>query len=234
MKIALCDDNTDILNFLENQITIEFGNRFELVKYDSISKLWATWSTPENRADIIIMDILFPDENGVNAAKKIQELYSDTKVIFITGYPELASQIFRAAPTFLLIKPIAPELLFEAVSTAEQQLLLENDRAIHVSFNGSIKRIKPSSIYYMEYENRHVIIHWTGGDFITTQGIDALEAMLPSESFIRIHKSYLVNMDYIVEYNYTQLVLSNEKVLYISRTKAKAARKKFLEYLKRH
>lgn len=234
MKIALCDDNTDILNFLENQIAIGFGKRFQLLKYDSASKLWEAWSNPDNRADIIIMDILFPDENGVNAAKKIQALYSDTKVIFITGYPELASQIFRAAPTFLLIKPISPDLLFEAVSTAEQQLQLENDRAIPVSFNGTVKRIKPSSIYYIEHESRHVIIHWTGGDFVTRQSMDTLEAMLPSESFMRIHKSYLVNMDYIVEYNYSQLMLSNEKVLYISRTKAKAVRKKFLDYLKRH
>lgn len=234
MKIALCDDNNDVLNFLENQLSVSFGSRFEVVRYNNARNLWQDWTIPLKRTDIIIMDILFPDENGVNIAKKIQELYSDVKIIFITGYPELAPQIFRAIPTFLLIKPISPEFLIEAVATAENQIQLENNKAIPISYNGSIKNIKSNSIYYLEITDRHVILHCTDGDFITTQKMSDLEATLPSDNFNRIHKSFLVNMDYIIEYNYTQLTLSNAETLTISRTRAKNAKKKFLGYLKSH
>ena len=234
MKIALCDDNVAVIDFLEEKISAEFGNRFELIRYDDILRLWHDFNIPNKRADIIIMDIHFPNENGVTITQQIQSLYSDVKVIFITGYPELASQIFRASPTFLLMKPISEELLLEAVASAEKQLQIENDKAIWLSFNGSALRLKPSSIYYIELKNRSASVYWTGGNFVTKRSLDELESMLPSENFNRIHKSFLVNMDYIIEYNYTQLTLANSKTLPISRAKAKHAREKFLAYLNCH
>lgn len=234
MKIALCDDNLAMVDFLENKIDTEFGSRFELIRYGDVSRLWQDFEIPDKRADIIIMDIHFPSENGVAVARRIQELYSDVKIIFITGYPELASQIFRAVPTFLLMKPISEDLLLEAVASAEKQLQTENDKAISVSFNGSVRRLKPSSIYYIELNNRQTTIYYTGGNFTTKHSLDELEAMLPSENFNRIHKSFLVNMDYITSYDYAQLTLATSERLPISHSKAKNARKKFLDYLNCH
>ncbi len=234
MKIALCDDNSAVLDFLEEKIKENFGERFILIRYEDTQALYEACENPDEKADILIMDILFPNENGVTIARKIQELYSDIKIIFITGYPELASQIFRAAPTFLLIKPISQELLCEAVATAEKQVLEDDDKAIHITCNSSILRVRPSSIYYIELANRGTVLYWTGGANMTKYTIDAWEAMLPSQSFNRIHKSFLVNMDYIREYTYVQLTLSTNKPLPISRKKAKAVKEKFLDYLKNH
>ncbi len=234
MTIALCDDNTNVLDFLENKIMNNFGKRFTLIRYENAHDLYRDCENLNPKADIIIMDILFADENGVHIARKIQELYSDMKIIFITGYPELASQIFRAAPTFLLIKPISSELLCEAVATAEKQLQEDIDKAICIPYDGTFLRIKPSSIYYIELKDRCVTLYWTGGSYVTKYTIDEWEAMLPSESFNRIHKSFLVNMDYIMEYNYTKLMLTTNIILPISRKKAKTAKKKFLDYINHH
>ena len=77
-------------------------------------------------------------------------------------------------------------------------------------------------------------LYWTGGSYVTKYTIDEWEAMLPSESFNRIHKSFLVNMDYIMEYNYTKLMLTTNIILPISRKKAKTAKKKFLDYINHH
>lgn len=234
MTIALCDDDSKILDFLENKIMENFGKRFTLMRYENADELCQDCERIDKKADIIIMDILFPNENGVHIARKIQELHFDMKIIFITGYPELASQIFRAAPTFLLIKPISPELLCEAVAVAEKQVQEDNDKAICISYNGAFLRIKPSSIYYIELKDRYVTLYWTGGAYVTKYTIDEWEAMLPSENFNRIHKSFLVNMDYIIEYNYTNLMLTTKTLLPISRKKAKTAKKKFLDYINRH
>ncbi len=231
MQIAICDDSKEILDFLEREIQKKFGTRFAITKYESTDELLDAWNNHNKCANIVIMDIKFQNRNGVDVAKQIQERYGAyIKIIFITGYPEHASEIFRAQPTFLLMKPISKRLLYEAVTKAEELINEENEKAVYITFRGSTKRIRVTDIYHVESNRKKVVLHYIDGIEETMQKLNELEKQLP-DYFLRIHQSFLVNMNYIQSISATRIEMTNGKVFPISRAKSKYARERFMNFL---
>lgn len=231
MKVALCDDNIEILDFLEQEIHAQFNDEFIISRYSDTNELLEDWKTGKYHADIVIMDIKFQNHNGVDAAKQLQEKYgTHIKIIFITGYPEHASEIFRAQPTFLLMKPISKELLCEALIKARDLIREENDRAVYISFRGCTKRIKVNDIYHIESIRKKVVLHHIDGKEETIQKLNEIEKLLP-DYFLRIHQSFLVNMNYIKSISAYTLETTNGFIFPISRSKSKYARERFMEFL---
>lgn len=231
MKVALCDDNIEILDFLEEEIRTQFGEHFSITRYKDTDKLLEDWNNSKKISDIVIMDIKFQQRNGVDAAKQLQEKYgTHVKIIFITGYPEHASEIFRAQPTFLLMKPISKELLHEALVKAETLIEEENQNAVYISFRGCTKKIKVNDIYHVESIRKKVVLHYIDGEEETIQKLNEIEKQLP-DYFLRIHQSFLINMHYIKSISAYKLETTNGNTFPISRSKSKYAREKFLEFL---
>lgn len=231
MKISICDDNIEILDFLEQEIFAKYNDFFTITRYSDTDELLKDWKSTHHHADIVIMDIKFQHRNGVDAAKEIQEKYgTHIKIIFITGYPEHASEIFRAQPTFLLMKPLSKELLYEALEKARDLIQEENDRAVYISFRGCTKRIKVNDIYHIESIRKKVVLHHIDGIEETIQKLNEIEKLLP-DYFLRIHQSFLVNMNYIKSISAYTLETTNGFSLPISRSKSKYARERFMEFL---
>lgn len=231
MKIAICDDNKEIIDYLEHEIQMQFGTHYTISSYLDTDELLETWSSSKRTADIVIMDIKLQHHNGVNIAQKIHELYgTHIKIIFITGYPEHASEIFRAQPTFLLMKPISKELLHEALTKAENLIKEENQNAIYISFRGCTKKIRGSDIYYVESLKKKSILHCIDGAEETMQKLSEVEKQLP-DYFLRIHQSFLVNMNFIQSISAYQLETADGNKFPISRSKSKYAREKFMNFL---
>lgn len=231
MRITICDDNVEILDYLEKEIKKQFEDHFSIIRYKDAEKLLDDWSIPKNRTEIVIMDIKFKDNNGVEAARQIQEKYgTNIKIIFMTGYPEHAPEIFRAKPTFLLVKPIAGEFLHEAIVRAESLIKEENQKALYVSFRGCTKKIKARDIYHIESIRKKAIIYYPDGMEETVQKLNEIERQLP-EYFLRIHQSFLVNMYFIKAISAYQLEMTDGSVFPISRSKSKHAKEEFLDFL---
>lgn len=231
MQIAICDDNKEIIDYLEHEIQMQFGTHYTVTGYLDTDELLDTWSNSKNPADIVIMDIKLQHHNGVDIAKRLHELYgTHVKIIFITGYPEHASEIFRAQPTFLLMKPISKELLYEALIKAENLIKEENQTAIYISFRGCTKKIKANDIYYAESIKKKSILHCIDGAEETMQKLSEVEKLLP-DYFLRIHQSFLVNMNFIQSISAYQLEMTDGNTFPISRSKSKYAREKFLNFL---
>lgn len=231
MRIAICDDNVEVLDFLEKEIIGYFGDRFVVTGYQDSEELLEAWKSPKKRADIVIMDIVFEYTNGVQTARRIQEKYGECiKFIFMTGYPEKAPEIFRANPVFLLAKPISKEFLYEAITKAEALIREENQNALYVSFRGCTRRIKASDIYYIESIRKKAILYHADGAEETMQKLNDIEKQLP-QYFLRIHQSFLVNMNFIKAISAYQLELADGVTLPISRSKSKFAKEKFLDFL---
>lgn len=231
MKIALCDDNIEILDFLEQEIITQFDDFFSISRYTDAGKLLEDWKNKKQHADIVIMDIKFQNQNGVDAAKQLQEKYgTHIKIIFITGYPEHASEIFRAQPTFLLMKPISKELLYEALDKAKELIQEENEKAVYISFRGCTRRVKVNDIYHVESNRKKVVLHHIDGIEETVQKLNEIEKLLP-DYFLRIHQSFLVNMNYVKSISAYTLETTNGFIFPISRSKSKYARDRFMEFL---
>jgi two-component system response regulator LytT len=157
--------------------------------------------------DVVFLDIEMPKMSGLDAAKHLKELKKSPLIVFATAYPNFAVEAFRHEAVDYLLKPFEEEQLEETVQRL-QKILLSNhtDTPQHpttsklaVELDNEIFYLDPSDIMFISREDRLCRIHTQEKDFESKLALKDLEERLTKYSFFRIHKSYLVNLDYVAK-----------------------------------
>jgi two-component system LytT family response regulator len=199
--------------------------------------------------DIVFLDIEMPNGNGFTLFEKIKQPSFET--IFTTAYEEFAIKAFRISALDYLTKPIDFRQLQEAIGKYRQkqkigireqrfELLIENMTNRPSEFNKIVlpdyegySMINISDIIYCQADGSYTHIYLLNGKKLTTSKLlKSIEELLPNETFFRIHKSYLVNLNLIKRYikvDGNQVVLENNVKLDVSDRN----RKEFLDKLLR-
>ncbi|MEQ8703688.1 MAG: LytTR family DNA-binding domain-containing protein [Phaeodactylibacter sp.] len=167
--------------------------------------------------DIIFLDIEMPEASGFNLLEVTQQLPQQPKVIITTAFAEYAVKGYDYNLSGYLLKPIEEEQLNKAVQKVIQQLERDRTPAMphlqdpHLLIKSKSKWVKLGydEILYVEGANVDVRIVTPAGTYLTRDRIKNLQQKLPSDSFMRIHDSFLVNLTHIRSYasNYTFLEL---------------------------
>lgn len=164
------------------------------------------------RPQLVFLDIEMP---GLTGFEMLQKVNTQPKIIFTTAYDEYALKAFEENSIDYLIKPIHPERLEKAISklhqldsfSALQQLAhqLSNNtqqrtlNTISVSIGNKIVLVKIENIIAFKAEDKYITVFDTEGNkHVITQSLNYLEGQLPP-SFIRVHRTYIINKDKIVE-----------------------------------
>lgn len=154
----------------------------------------------ENDIDIIFLDIQMPNINGIEF---IQNLRKEHKIIFTTAYDQYAVEGFKLEATDYLLKPFPFDRFAQAVNKAIKQIELENKATqasskqnekdfISVKSDYKLHKIQLSDIDYIEGLKAYISIFVNGKRVIVLESLKNLESNLPSDQFIRVHKSYIV------------------------------------------
>ena len=171
----------------------------------------------KNTIDLIFLDINMPDMSGISLAKSIPKT---SKVIFTTAYREYAVDGFDLQAVDYLLKPIALERLVQAVQKyrLENTSIQESEKDyLVVRSDRKMIKINFADILYVESLSDYVKLHTSNQSIITRETITALEAKLPSNAFIRIHRSFIVSINAISSYT-NEYVEINDSSLTISRS----------------
>ena len=230
ITIGLCDDDSKILAQLEDMI----GELFpELVirtflHPDDLEQYLS--SSDSVALDIMIMDIVFEQRNGIQAAKKIQRMYPKIQLIYLTGYIDYARDIFESDPVYFLLKPIEKNKLFDAIERAKKKCNIKEERYFMINTRAEIHKVYYDDIIYVESEKRNLHIYMNNRKVTYANRLASLEKMLPKE-FVRVHQSYLVNMNYISSLGVNVVKLNNGIVLPTSRQRNKNAKECFMRYI---
>ncbi len=155
--------------------------------------------------DLIFLDIRMPQLNGNDFLKSLK---SPPKVIFTTAYPDYALEGYELDIVDYLVKPIPFERFLKAVNkaypngTARPGIVAaaeEKKSEAFVYFRADRKMVKVmlADILYIESMKDYIKVFTPGGIIITKQSISSVEEMLPENSFVRVHRSYIVSMDNI-------------------------------------
>lgn len=232
MKIAICDDNAVICEFLKNQLQEEYKGTVNIITYTDAESLLADFEKGRDRnvADILLMDIDVGKFNGIDVVAGLQERFSELKVIFITGHIDYSTEIFRVSPSNFLVKPIDRSKLIQAVEKAMHQLEEEDKDCFIVTLKGNVFKIKARDILYFESEKRTVILHGRHDSWTIYRKLDDVQKELPGY-FLRCHQSYLVNMNEIKSLKPLRVDLYQGDMIPISRPKYKEAKERFLEFI---
>ena len=150
--------------------------------------------------DLLFLDIHLPDMSGIEILENIDE---PPYIIFTTAYDKYAVKAFELGAVDYLLKPIAKERFDNAVKRffSFQQLNSENKKISDLAFSFRENRknylISHQDIIYVSSQGKRSVIHTEERDFETSQLMKEIEGKLPEDSFIRVHKQYMVNRDYI-------------------------------------
>lgn len=230
-EIFVCDDDINITEFLKFFIMKHFGDEYKVITMNRCQELIGMVEMNERVPDILIMDINLQDGNGIETVKHLQKLHPKLKVIYLTGIINYATAIFETNPAYFLVKPINENNLSDAITKVSKEIEFDKSDSIVIKTNGSEIILYRREIMYVESQGRKLVLYMADGKKSEIyEKMDVIQEQLGA-SFIRSHKSFLINMKYITERTNKEFYLSDGKVLPISKPNLKDAKIKFISYL---
>ncbi len=192
LALRLISDYVEKTPFLE--LTGAFDNPIDAVEFLS-----------QQSADLILADIQMPDLNGIEFARSLENA---PKIIFTTAYEKYAIEGFRLNAVDYLLKPFSYEEFLKAAQKARKQIELESNaypsmeasnQFLFLKSEYKIRRINFNDILYIEGLKDYVKVFISGDDkpILSLNSIKALEQKLPETKFMRVHRSFIVNLDKI-------------------------------------
>ncbi len=148
---------------------------------------------------IALLDIVLAGNgsSGVDLARRLFPDGSGVQVIYVTGYAEdYYLDVYETDHVYLLAKPVDPDKLADALHRAVARLDKEASVPFAVSFRGRMRLIRPEKVLFVESDRRKVRINLQDEVIETYASLANMQERLPG-SFLRCHKSFLVNASYI-------------------------------------
>lgn len=195
MKILIVDDEALALARLKRMLgTLGYE---DIVEADNAMS--AMEAVKENNFDLVLLDINMPQTSGLELGYELRYLQEDLAIIFQTAYDEHALKAFDIGAVGYLIKPFSMEQLQQSIERVK--LESKNDKKFRLmSKNGeNYYLFKPEDIYYVKADLSEVMLRSAKGFSYYAHKISDLEKQLLGHDFVRIHRSYLININKIKE-----------------------------------
>lgn len=188
-----------------------------------------------HKIDLVFLDINMPEVSGIAFAKSINK---NIKVIFTTAYRDFAVEGFELQAVDYLLKPISFERLLKAVhnyfdihanSKQTESTQVNNNDFMFIRADRRMIKVDFSSIIYIESYSDYIKIHITNHTLVTRETLNAIEAKLPNNHFIRIHRSFIIALKHIQSFTNEEITINNI-ALTISRSYKKEVLKALEQY----
>jgi DNA-binding LytR/AlgR family response regulator len=154
------------------------------------------------KPDLMFLDIQMPKITGIDFLKSLQ---TPPMVILTTAYPNYALQGFDLDVVDYLVKPYPFDRFLKAVNKAKDLFQLRQNpkenpstkEAIFIKVDNILKRVLLNEIIYIEGMENYVAIHTKEGRMITLMTMKSMEESLPSDKFLRVHKTYIISKNHV-------------------------------------
>ncbi|MBU1928149.1 LytTR family DNA-binding domain-containing protein [bacterium] len=195
MKILIVDDEElararllRMLNTLELGSVTEASNANEAIEAVKAEKF-----------DVVFLDINMPQVSGLELGYELKYMDSDIAIIFQTAYEEHALKAFDIGAIGYLVKPYSLEQVKHAVERVKSEKTKDEDLRILSKNGDNYLLLKPEEIHYVKADLSEVMLRTAKGFSYYAQKISDLQTKLEAHNFVRIHRSYLINIDEIKE-----------------------------------
>ena len=193
-------------------------------------------------ADLLFVDIIMPDMNGLEFVRSID---SGHYIVFTTAHPEFALEGFKLNAIDYQLNPFSYEEFMKATQKvislvdlverchAAESAIAQNEaeaadkEVISVKADYKTQLVKVADIVYLESAGEYVRLHIEGSSTITTLfRLKNMETTLPADGFLRVHRSYIVNLKRIASYTKGRIFLDNGEYIPLGEN----YKERFLEY----
>ena len=242
LSCIIVDDEPLAVKLLESFVTKTPGMELLGSYTDSVEAINAI---KEQQPNLLFLDIQMPDLNGMELAHM---LTADTKVIFTTAFKEYAFESYEVSALDFLLKPIRYNKFIAAVDKAkewfgrsadatqpqqsvhsESATLATNVETIFLKVDGEYRQVALSKILYVSGMKDYVMFYLEGErkPLITHLTMKSVEEMLPTQQFMRVHRSYIVALDKIRSVDRNDCIYIGDEIIRVT----DAFRENFLNYL---
>lgn len=238
MRVAIIDDELHCIESLEITLLNLFPNINIVYKSSKVEESISEFK--ELDIDLLFLDIEMPGMSGFQFLENFVD--RDFDVIFTTAYSEYAIEAFKAHAISYLLKPIDETDLLEAVgdwkNTRDSQEANDQDISelishlkrdglltskISVPISGGYQFVEVENIMYCESESNYTNMFFQDGNsLLISKTLKTLEKLLAPFYFIRVHKSFLINPNYLIQYSRTgggYVIMKNQKKIPVSKDK---------------
>lgn len=233
--IAICDDEKDSVREIKD-ILLEGEAEQGEFKISVFPSGAALLSSNVNRFDLLILDMVFPGENGREIANEYRNRNKDGIFVFCTGKVAPIPEDFRTGPYRYIRKEYPRRLRKDLLETVEEMYRRRIKSRLKVTEGKTTRLLHIEDILYMEIAKSGSYIYYfkKPGELCSVKVKEKLRELYPqlfAYGFEFAHNSYLVNCHYLQRWNSRELELINGKRLSVSRAREKKFAEAALKYI---
>lgn len=237
MNIFICDDNEADIAQIRSYTKIYFA----MEPYDPLVKGFTSGDDLLNDPlipDIVFLDIEMPGLNGINTATELIKRNPSVLIIIVTSHLDYLDDAMKIHVFRYLTKPVEKKRLSRSLADAVKIYAEANATAIVYTRRHGPIALKKSDIICIEAEGRYSYVY-TKDDKIDSvnslsEWMNVLAGINKSYNFFQVHRSFIINMNYITNYSPTELSLSNGfMTIPLARRKRVEFKRQYLRHLER-
>ncbi|MEE0451426.1 LytR/AlgR family response regulator transcription factor [Peptacetobacter sp.] len=230
VNIVICENDKNDQEFVKDkvvEILDDLDIEYEIKVYNSGDDLLEGY---DKYTDIILLDIQMDGLDGMETARKIREFDDNVEIIFITSFVEYALEGYEVNAYRYLLKPVKDEnLMTSLINCLNDRNFVK--RSIVIKEGDTRIKISLKDIMYIEVQGNDITVHTLKDTYRTKGTMSNFETEINSDMFVRCHKSYLVNLEYIKSIKRYTSILVNDEEVPLSRNKYKEIKDRFFEMI---
>jgi len=222
LRLAICDNDVSFLNYLYYSLrkwVISVGLNIDILAFEDGDDL--LYNIEENgHFQIVLIEIRLKKRDGLSLATQIVHKSSSTIIMFVSSHVYCHKRVYSVHPFYFFTKPVRyTELALIMKKTLKR---LDIDNQVFYFYHKNHNYWLPiNEIVYFFSDGRRVGVVSINKNYFFYDKLDAVNEVMQNKAnkFIRIHKSYLVNMCYITVYQPDNVIMKGNESLPISRSK---------------
>lgn len=232
LNIVICDDDEQFTYGLES-ILLEYLNnnnfKADIQTFTDPNELITYLNTEEN-VDLLFLDIEFGDMTGIEIGNCLRkELHNDlTQIVFVSSKESYAMQLFNIRPFDFLVKPVDYNKV-NYIMEEYNRIYRVQQNLFEYRVGKQVYKIDEQAVIYFESEGRKIIMVTSVGKREFYGKLSDVAEKLKANSFFEVHKSFIINSRYVLEYGREQVVMTNGDVIPVSRSMRERLNKLIIE-----
>lgn len=235
LLFGICDDSQSDRLIVEKLIIdycIKKNYDINIAVFENGESLVKYYVAQNNAFDVIFLDIYMNGKNGIKTAEQIRKYDLECKIIFTTSSTKHALESFEVFAFNYLIKPISKSIFDNVFEKAIVTINKEKQKSLSIKIGSTIQTVFYKDILFIESNAKTLHIQTVQNNTISFNSkLDEIEKQINDRRFLRCHKSFFVNMDYIMSVEDYSFKFTNNTLIPIAQRNFAVIRKTFYDYI---
>lgn len=231
-RIAVCDDESqDLKQIVQNTegILEQEGISAQIDAFESSQELLDALRKQDHGYQLLLLDVVMEELNGMDLAEKIRQLGEEVSIIFISSSRDYAMMGYQVEAARYLEKPVKEDMLREALLFCWKRCVRKKELLVNTGKH--MRKIPLDQLIYAETSGRGTLLTLRGETVWVKISVSELEQELIQPQFWRCHQSFLVNLSYVENLKRYELTLKGDLTVPVSKLRYDSTRNALFQFV---